>query len=162
MCDQIRKTQFLSQIKECVNNNFCISVEFYIVLCTVFQLCFCPLEIPNFSDKIPSLLSINRFFWQGVKNFLCPGNLPTHDYQQPICLSNKCHHLLQLQSSSRRRKRKRISKDYSPLITSSLFFAAEHLYLSIWWWKSVFAKKRKEKIENNNNSEQNNSSSVIE
>lgn len=57
MCDQIRKTQFLSQIKECVNNNFCISVEFYIVLCTVFQLCFCdPSNSPIFQIKFPPYL----------------------------------------------------------------------------------------------------------
>merc|ERR1711982_164851 len=144
MCDQIRKTQFLSQIKECVNNNFCISVEFYIVLCTVFQLCFCPLEFPNFSDKIPSL-SIKQIFLTRRKNFLCPGNLPTHDYQQPICLSNKCHHLLQLQSSSRGMKAKRItlSLHYYYHIISPLFFESISLSLNMMMKISICQKTKR-------------------
>ena len=146
MCDQIRKTQFLSQIKECVNNNFCISVEFYIVLCTVFQLCFCdPSNSPIFQIKFPPLSIQNRFFWQGVKNFLCPGNLPTHDYQQPICLSNKCHHLLQLQSSSRGMKAKRItlSLHYYYHIISPLFFESISLSLNMMMKISICQKTKR-------------------
>merc|ERR1712029_602972 len=96
--------------KECVNNNFCISVEFYIFVYGISIMFLRPLEFPNFSDKIPSLLSIKQIFLTRRKKiFSNPGNLPTHDYQQPICLSNKCHHLLQLQSSSRGMKAKRIT-----------------------------------------------------
>ena len=98
------------------------------------------------------------FFWQGVKRQ--NSRQPTHDYQQPICLSNKCHHLLQLQSSSRGRT-KRIELLSTTIITSylsSLFFesrASLYLSLNMMMKISICQKKRKEKIENNNNSEQN-------
>ena len=94
------------------------------------------------------------FFWQGVKRQ--NSRQPTHDYQQPICLSNKCHHLLQLQSSSRGMKAKRItlSLHYYYHIISPLFFESISLSLNM-MMKISICQKTKRKIENNNNSEQN-------
>ena len=91
--------------------------------------------------------SLNRFFWQGVKRQ--NSRQPTHDYQQPICLSNKCHHLLQLQSSSRGRT-KRIELLSTTIITSylsSLFFESRaSLYLSLnMMMKISICQKKKEK-----------------
>ena len=92
--------------------------------------------------------SLNRFFWQGVKRQ--NSRQPTHDYQQPICLSNKCHHLLQLQSSSRGRT-KRIELLSTTIITSylsSLFFesrASLYLSLNMMMKISICQKKKRKK-----------------
>ena len=73
---------------------------------TTFWFLNPPLPNPTFSEKknikIPSLPpkkkseNLNEktqiFWWSSRRKIIIPGNkkIYTHDYQQPICLSNKC------------------------------------------------------------------------